>query len=43
MCICIHRGKEREGIMKGGGVYGGDTIYMYICIYLCVLIYSFTF
>ena len=27
---CIHRGKERESIMKGGGVHGGFTTYIYI-------------
>ena len=27
--ICIHRGKEREGIMKGGFI-GGCHMYIYI-------------
>ena len=30
MCIRIHRGKERAGIMKGGRVHGGGTLYIYI-------------
>ena len=28
--ICMHRGKEREGTMKGGGVHGGYHIYIYV-------------
>ena len=38
MCIRIHRGKEREGIMKGGRVHGGGTIYIYIYIYVYIYI-----
>ena len=37
--ICMHRGKEREGIMKGGGVQfmgGRGTTYMYLCVCACV-------
>ena len=39
--ICIHRRKESEGIMKGGGVHEGvPCVYMYISICLYVHIYS---
>ena len=40
MCICIHRGKEREGIMKGGGVHGG--VY-HICTYIYIYIYVYAY